>query len=474
MEIDRLWRYGWKIVCLVMLWLPVPGYGLGLWESYQLAMENDPAYQRQLSLFRADGERVPQAKAALLPQVTGIASHGRGNLQVDMPDDLDTGSGGSRSDGSEVSISPFNLEPAPVPRDDNYDNSKASLTFTQTIFDRAKWLALDSAQSQVGETRLELDSARRFLVLETVQAYYDFLAAEDALETAGLELQAVERQLNLTERRYEQDIGTLTDVHESRARMELARVDTINARNNQALASHRLSKLTGTPVESVNRLPDSFDPPPLTPPTESHWVNEAMKSSITVQLAQQQANTAELELKRQESAHWPTVSFVGETAYEQESFSSLSNGEDRFRNEVSLQLRIPIFTGFAVKSRVREARYRKFAADLGVRNSKAELTRDVRSTYDSVESSRRRVETLKMAYDQNLAALELREQGYLEGLSSNLDLLDAFRDAYRARRQWLQSRYRYLVDYLDLYSLSRPLEDEVIRRMDSYLVEETE
>lgn len=458
-----------------MLWLPVPGYAIGLWESYQLATTNDPAYQRRLSLFRADGERVPQAKAALLPQVTGIASHSRGNLEVDMPEDLDTGSSGSRAhDPGEVSISPFSLEPAPVSRDDNYDNSRASLTLSQTIFDRAQWLALDSAQSQVIEARHELDNARRSLMLETAKAYYDFLAAEDALETANLELQAVQRQLKLTERRYEQEIGTLTDVHESRARMELARVDIINARNNKALARHRLRKLTDTSVKNVNGLPESFDPPPLTPPAVAYWVNEAMKGSIDVQLAQQRADTAELELKRQKSGHWPTVSIVGETAYEQEGFSSVSNGEDRFRNEVSLQLRVPIFTGFAVKSRVREAQYRKFAADLAVRNSTAELARDVRSAYVSVESSRRRVETFKLAYDQSLSALELREQGYLEGLSSNQDLLDAFRDAYRAKRQWLQSRYRYLVDYLNLYSLSKPLEDNVIRTMDSYLIGDTE
>ncbi len=107
-------------------------------------------------------------------------------------------------------------------------------------------------------------------------------------------------------------------------------------------------------------------------------------------------------------------------------------------------------------------------------NARAEVSRDIRSAHDSVQSSRRRVETFKLAYEQSLLALNLRRKGYLEGLSSNLDLLDAFRDAFRSRRQWLQSRYRYLIDYLTLYTLSRTVDDDVIRRMDSYLNTEEE
>lgn len=461
---------GWRLFWFGMLWFPMQGYGLGLWESYQLALENDPAYQRQLNLFRASGERVPQAKAALLPQISGVATHSRGHLEVDTPSDPVPDRRGSAPGGRrDVSISSFNLEAASVPLEDNYDNSQLSLKFSQNIFDRSRWLSLKSARSIADEARLELHDARRLLVLETARAYYDLLSAQDALKVARLELKAVERQRDFAERRYEEDIGTLTDVHEARARVELARIDKINAQNNSSIAENRLGKLTGDPVGHVLRLPETFEPPPLHPAAESHWVKLAVNNSIDVRLARQQVQSAELEVKRQQSGHWPTLSLVAESTYERAGVSTVSTGEDRFRNQISLQFRVPIFSGFALRSRVREAHYKKHAADLGLTNARAELSRDVRSAYDSVRSSRRRVETFKLAYNQSLSALELRERGYLEGLSSNLELLDAVRDTYRARRQWLQSRYQYLIDLLRLHSLCNIMDDELIRMLDAYL-----
>lgn len=463
------------IVCLTLLWAPACAHALDLWEAYQLALRKDPAFQRQVNLFEATRQRVPQARSALLPQIDATIAYSRGYLEIDPEDEPVSTNGDRLTNGPEdVSIPPFRFEPAPVPREDDYRTSRASVTLSQTLFDRASSRTLDSAQSQAKEADLQLADARQSLILETADAYYDYLSAQDALDTARLELEAVRTQRQLTERRYEEELGTLTDVHESRARMELARVDIIDAGNNRALARHRLGKIIGGPVADVHGLPESFNPPPLVPSDRSYWVAQAVETSLEVRLARQQATTAHLELGRRRSGHWPTLSLVGESTFEQDSSSAVSTGQDQFRNEVSLRLRIPLFSGFGIRSRVREAHFRKFAADQGVLNAEAEIARDVRSAYDSLQASRQRVDTLRQAYEQNLSALELRKQGYLEGLSSNLDLLDAFRDAYRAKRQWLQSRYRYLTDYLTIHSLSTTVDDEVVQRLDGYLEEEAE
>lgn len=464
-----------RIVCLVLLWGPACAYALDLWEAYQLALTKDPAYQRQVHRFEATRQSVPQARSALLPQIDATAAHSRGNLDIEPADEpISTNGNGPANNPADASMPPLRSEPSPVSREGDYYTSRASVTLTQALFNRASRRALDSAQSQAMEAGLRLADASQSLILEAAGAYYDYLSAQDALDTARLELEAVGTQRRLTERRYEEEIGTLTDVHESRARMELARVDIIDAENNRALARHRLSKIIGGPVTDVRRLPESFDPPPLVPSDRSHWVEQALEASLEVRLARQQVTTADLELERRRSGHWPTLSLVGESTFEQDGSSAVSNGQDQFRNEVSLRLRIPLFSGFGVQSRVREAHFRKFAAQQGVLNAEAGIVRDVRSAYDSLQASRRRVETLRQAHEQSLSALELRKQGYLEGLSSNLDLLDAFRDAYRAKRQWLQSRYRYLTNYLTIYSLSTTVDEEVVRRLNGYLEKEPE
>jgi len=458
------------VACTAALAAPSAN-ALSLWEAYRQALQNDPGYRQQVSLLQATRQRVPQARAELLPRVDAAAAHTRGHLEIEAepePDDT-VGQARASSAARDITIPPTTFEPASVAREDDYHNTSGTLTLSQTVFDRRQWLELKGARSRTEEARLQLGNARHALILDTARAYYDFLGARDALEAARLERQAVARQLRLTERRYEEELGTLTDVHESRARMELAKIDIIDAENDMALARHRLAKLTGSPVRHIHDLPASFEPPPLQPAAMSDWLDRALSNSLAVRAARQQAATAELDLNTERSGRWPTVSLVGESGYESESLSAVSTGQDRFRNEVSLRLRVPLFSGFAVSARIKEARFRMFAADQALRNAKAEVVRDVRSAYDSVQASRRRVNVFKRANDQSLAALELRKKGYLEGLGSNLDLLDAFRDAYRARRQWLQSRYRYFVDYLTLISVTRAIDDETIKWMNSYL-----
>ncbi|MDZ7839513.1 MAG: TolC family protein [Gammaproteobacteria bacterium] len=464
-----------RIVCLALLSGPACAHALDLWDAYQLALTKDPAYQREVNLHEATRQRIPQARSALLPQIDATAAHSRGYLETDPGDEHLSERGDGLAGGPEnVAIPPFQFEPSPIPREDDYHTSRASVTLSQTLFDRASSRALDSARSQADEAGLQLANARQALILETAGAYYDYLSAEDALDTARLELEAVRTQRQLTERRYEEKLGTLTDVHESRARMELARVDIIDAGNEQALARHRLAKLIGGPVDDVHRLPESFDPPPLVPSDRDYWLEQALKHSLDVRISSQQATTAELELERQRSGHWPTLSLVGESTFEQDGSSAVYAGRDQFRNEVSIRLRIPLFRGFGIQSRVKEAHYRMFAAEQGVLDAEAGIARDVGAAYDSLQASSRRVEALRQAYEQSLSALELRKQGYLEGLSSNLNLLDAFRDAYRAKRQWLQSRYRFLTDYLTIHSLSATVGDDLVKRLDGYLEEEPE
>jgi len=450
-----------------------PGYPLDLWDAYQLALRNDPGFREQVNLFEARRQRVPQARADLLPQASFDASHGRAYLEVGAePDSVQQGSGKRRAADDKLSFPATRYEPNSVPRADDYSHSRAALTLRQTVYDRSTWLSLGRAKSRSGEARLRLDNARRSLVLELARAYFDYLGALDALETARLQKRAVARQLRLTERRYEKELGTLTDVHESRARMALATIDIINAENDMAAARHRLAKLIDSPVTDVAQLPESFEPPSLQPSGISTWVRAALDNAVGVRLARQRLKTASLDLKTEKSDRWPTLSLVGESAYEYETWSSVSSGQDRFRNEISLQLEMPLFSGFAIQSSVREAQFRRFAAEQGLRNVTAEVTRDVRTAYDSVQASRRRIDTFRKVYEQSLAALDLRKKGYLEGLSSNLDVLDAFRDAYRAKRQWLQSRYRYFVGLLFLYSLAKDVDGSIMRRIDGYFSKE--
>jgi outer membrane protein len=81
----------------------------------------------------------------------------------------------------------------------------------------------------------------------------------------------------------------------------------------------------------------------------------------------------------------------------------------------------------------------------------------------------RQVDAYEQAVRASGKALEAKQEGFKAGANSNLDVLDAQRDLFLARRDLLQSRYRYILNLLKLENLVGRTDATVIERINSWL-----
>jgi len=153
----------WLVIaaaCAAMLAVPLSAHALSLGDAYRQAVRNDPGYQRQVNLVQATRQRVPQARAGLLPRVDAVAAHRRSHLEIEAePDPFSPSDEGARNAGRDLRIPPTTFEPAPVPREDDFHNSRATVRLTQSVFDRSRWLELKGARSRTAEAQLQLGVA---------------------------------------------------------------------------------------------------------------------------------------------------------------------------------------------------------------------------------------------------------------------------------------------------------------------------
>jgi outer membrane protein len=117
---------------------------------------------------------------------------------------------------------------------------------------------------------------------------------------------------------------------------------------------------------------------------------------------------------------------------------------------VSLQLTVPIYSGGATSSRVRQAEYLHRAARERLEATARQTERDTRDAYLGVISEMSRVKALQQAVESAKVALQATEAGYEVGTRTTVDVLNARYQLYTAETNYARSRYDYLINVIQL------------------------
>ena len=114
--------------------------------------------------------------------------------------------------------------------------------------------------------------------MRVAQAYFDVLAAQDALATTRTSKVAINEQLASAKRNFEVGTATITDTREAQARYDLATAQEIAADNDLRNKRIALDQLVGrNRVEPVGLKPP-VSLPPVLPADADTWPPRPMSS----------------------------------------------------------------------------------------------------------------------------------------------------------------------------------------------------
>jgi outer membrane protein len=147
-----------------------------------------------------------------------------------------------------------------------------------------------------------------------------------------------------------------------------------------------------------------------------------------------------------------------------------SSASDTDDTQYSLQLSVPIFSGGATSSRVRQSEYRWQAARERLTRTSRQTERQARDAYLGVISEISRVNALRQALESSQTALKATEAGYEVGTRTAVDVLDARRNLAQAQTNYARSRYDYMLNVLALKLAAGTLDRETLAEVNSWLV----
>ncbi len=443
--------------------------GADLSEVYQIALASDPTLREANANRLASSEASPQARAALLPLITGFYSRGEGDSSGNSTFQQELVPGGP----IQTVVSPFKSD---VSRSTNW-----SLDLRQPLFRWDRIVGLRQAQKTVAQAEIDYQAAQQDLMLRVAEAYFNVLAAQDTLDAEVANKEATKRQLEQAEKRFEVGLIAITDVLEAQAFYDLAVATDIGALRLLSTAKESLREITSNYIVDLQRPGDDLPLVKPDPASADTWVKQAMKNNLILNSIRLQADVAKDQVRINRSGHMPTLDLVASrSGFDQKATRQdasdpnnpfLLADSNSIGNSVSLQLNIPIFSGGNTSSIVRQSVYLHRAARERVERVARETERSTRDAYDAVVSQIARVRALRRAVESNEKALQASEAGFEVGTRTTVDVLNARQELFRARTSYARTRYDYIVNVLRLKQAAGSLSVQDINEVNAWLAD---
>ena len=412
---------------------------------YSLAERNDPTYQQEISIHRVVIESKPQALSKLLPSIN-LSGNTKRNAQ-----DITTSGASFGSDG-EI----------------DFNSHGYSLNITQPLFRRDSFIALEQADSRIRESGVKLAKAQQDLIINVSENYFNVLTSLDNLEFAKIEVKSLSRQLEQANQRFEVGLSAITDVQEAQAGYDLAIAQEIQAINTVDNAKEKIRELTGEYIDEFDNLSEKIILVKPSPEEIESWTQLAIEQNLDVSAANFALETARKEIKKQSAGHLPTVDIVASHGYDSTGGRFGSTRMDR--SEIGLELNIPIYSGGLVSSKTREA-YENYNQSMHyLEKARRTAQRNTREAYLGVISGISQVNALKQAVVSSETALLATEAGFEVGTRTAVDIVASQRTTSKARRDYSDAKYNYILNTLKLKQAAGTLSPDDLNVINTWLI----
>lgn len=411
-------------------------------EVFELSLSSDPQLLAEAASRQAVGELDDQAKANFLPQLDLTANTGK--TWVDAS---------SQSFGGQT----------------EYNNHGYTLSLVQPIYRRQNFVQQDQADIAIEGAAASYVVAEQSLIVRVSERYFGVLGAEDDLTFAQAEREAIAKQLEQTQQRFDVGMATITDTTEAQAAFDLANAAVITAENALANANEQLRETSGQYIDELTGLQQNSPLVSPEPADIDQWSQTALSQNPSLVVAKSNVDNAAQTIELQKSGHYPSLDLVAQKNYDSQSDGNFSGSSKTHTEAIGFQLNLPIYAGGAVVSRTREAGYRLDQAMQNEEQQRRFVTRQTRESFNGVMSGISRVQALKQAVVSNEKALESTQAGYEVGTRTTVDVLDARRNLFSARRDYARARYDYILNTLRLKQAAGIVTVEDLVQINSWL-----
>ena len=420
---------------------------LDLAHAYRAALEQDAVIRAARAGADARRERLPQARAQLLPNIAATVSRYKNDLTSTTP----------------------GLRGAPVTSDQRYFSSSRALTVRQPIYRPLQAADYRRARAQVADAEAVLDQELQHLAVRVCGAYLEALLAQDQLALVLAQKQAYATQLAAARRRFAAGAGVRTDIDEAQARLDMSVALELEAHQNMDYTRRQLQVLIDRPVTALAPVdPQRLDLAPPEPDRLQAWTERAELRSPELRSLAAQWEAARQQIDKARSGHLPTLDAIAQWSVS--ASDEVTRVNSRFDNKaIGLQLNVPLYAGGSVDSQARQAIAELEQAAQALEAGRRDLGLRVEKEFRGVTEGVLRIRALEQAVRSAETMLASSRRSFEGGIRTTVDILNAEEQRVSALRDLANARYAYMAARIRLQALAGEADERAIAAINGWL-----
>lgn len=399
---------------------------LGLMEAYEAALANDSVYRAAQHDNEAGQQYKIIGRANLLPNVSASYAYNRNNSDITT-----TGNGLSRDETR------------------NYNSENGAIQLRQPLINLESWARYRQGDLQTTISDKQFAARKQELIQRFFGLYAQANYAEDVLALSIAQRDAFKIQAQANKQMAVRGEGTKTALIESQAKLSLSEAQIIESQDNVTDARNALATMIAKEQFALDALTDDFKVQVLEQSDLDAWKTLALDNNPEIAAQRESVTLAYQEILRNRAGHTPKLDVIASIS-RSKSDSTATFNQDIDNKSIGVQLNIPIYAGGSVSALTSqaEANYKKAQDDLNTKTN--EVLLDLRKQYNTVLSSTLKIDALKESVASAELLVTATKKSLIGGVRTNLDVLDARKQLFEAKRDLSQARYNYLVAFINL------------------------
>lgn len=398
---------------------------ISLQEAIQQALQNKAEAKKAALQIKKAEYKINEAKAGALPQVS--VSGGLTYNPIIQQSLLEFG-------GQRITA-----------RMGQPWNSNLTATVNQALFDQKVFIGLKAAKSTREFYVLNAELTNEQIIANVATSYYNVFVQEENLKTLEASYANTEKVRNVIKSLVDNGLAKQIDLDRTNVQLtniSASKQQTINAAE---LAKNGLKFYMGIPIDTAIELEEKS----IEPKRELLASIANIDNRAEVKVLEKQKELLQFNKKATEASLYPTVGLQGSYGWAGMGKNfPLTNGIDNGvmwsdMASIGLNVRIPIFTGGATKSRIQQAEIDILDVEQDIENTKLGLNLDYQNSITNIENSLINLDKMK----ENVALAEKvqsnTQSNYQNGLATLTELLDAQNALTQAKQNYATG----LLDY---------------------------
>lgn len=407
-------------------------HGEDLVDAFRQAIANDPILATANANRLAIAEGVPQARSALLPQMS---------VGLDL-DQFHGGESGSTTDAN-----------ANIVQTGSGGHSRTrdfSAQLSQPIVNLSSIASLRAAQSTRDAEDETNRAALQNLYVRVTSAYFNVLVAQDVLEVNKSYEDAYKQEYEQSSERFKDGLAAESDVNQSQAYYNYIKSQRISAMDSLKDARRALEQITGQPTPVLKSLREDIPMQAPTPNDAKAWVDAAMQSNPTIQSARLTVKADEHRIGAARAGHLPTLN-LGVNYSKFGNWSNTMPGGGAYGTGTTtfgLTLTVPISTGGLTQSQVRQALFERDADEGVLESQRRQAARDANNYFAQIVDGVEQVQSARTAVDAAKRSLASMKAGNEIGTQTLTAVVVAIQVLAEAQNEYTLVRHQFVLNKL--------------------------